>query len=77
MKRIGVILGCLYLLSGCATPIDLAIGIPDRPYLIGLTDKQEKAIEPDSRDIIAADIAELKNHIKRLESRIILHDESL
>jgi len=77
MKRIGVILGCLYLLSGCATPIDVAIGIPDRPYFIGLTDEQEGVIAPDSRDIIAADIEECKNHIKRLEKRIILHDESL
>ncbi len=74
--RIGVILVCL--LSGCAaTPIDSPIGIPERPYLIPLTIEMQVRIPVDALDLIAVNQEVLKNHIKRLEQRIILHDESL
>ena len=75
--RIGVILGCFYLLSGCATPIDVPIGVPPRPHLIPLNVELQSQIPVDALDIIAVNQAELKNHIKRLESRIEMHDNSL
>jgi len=75
--RIGVILGCFYLLSGCATPIDVPIGVPPRPHLIPLNVELQQQIPVDALDIFAVNQAVLKNHIKKLEQRIIIHDESL
>ena len=66
----------LFLVS-CATPIDMPIGVPSRPHLIPLTVEMQVRIPIDALDIIAINQEVLKNHIKRLESRIILHDESL
>ncbi len=67
---------CVLLLSGCAT-IDTPIGLPLRPDLIPLTVEMQQEIPPDVLDIIAVNDLMLKNHIKRLEGRILLHDESL
>jgi hypothetical protein len=67
---------CVFILSGCAT-IDVPIGIPPRPDLIPLSAELQEQIPPDILDIIAVNDASLKNHIKRLESRIRLHDDSL
>jgi len=53
------------------------IGVPERPHLIPLTVEMQVRIPVDALDIIAVNQAELKNHIKRLEARIRLHDESL
>ena len=77
MKRL---LLCLILTttgSGCATQYDFAIGVPDRPYLIPLTVEMQVRIPVDALDIIAINQEVLKNHIQRLEQRILLHDESL
>ena len=67
----------LILIGSCATPIDSPIGVPPRPHLIPLTTELQSQIPVDALDIIAVNQAELKNHIKKLEQRIILHDESL
>ena len=75
--RIGVILGCFYLLSGCATPYDTPIGVPERPYLIPITAEQQAKTPVDVLDIVAVNYEVLKNHVKRLERRILLHDELL
>ena len=78
MKR--ALLLCLALTtigSGCATQYDSPIGVPDRPYLIPITVELQVRIPVDALDIIAINQATLKNHIQRLEQRIILHDESL
>ena len=74
------LLFCLILMtigSGCATPIDVPIGVIPRPHLIPLTVEMQQQIPVDALDIIAVNQEVLKNHIKRLESRITLHDESL
>jgi len=63
-------------LSGCATT-DYPIGVPSRPVLIPLPAEMQAEIPADALDIIAVNDASLKNHIKRLEARILLHDESL
>jgi len=63
-------------ISACAS-IDVPIGIPDRPHLIPLTVEMQVRIPVDALDIIAVNQAVLKNHIKRLEQRILIHDESL
>jgi hypothetical protein len=65
-----------FLLCGCAT-IDVPIGIPPRPDLIPLSAELQEQIPPDILDIIAVNDLALKNHIKRLENRIRLHDDSL
>jgi len=76
MKR--ALLLCLVLTTGsCATAIDVPIGVPERPYLIPLAIEMQVRIPIDALDIIAVNQEVLKNHIKRLEQRIILHDESL
>ena len=77
MSGKGVILVLIYLLSGCATPIDVPIGVPPRPHLIPLNVELQQQIPVDALDIIAVNQAELKNHILRLEARIILHDAAL
>ena len=77
MSGKGVILVLIYLLSGCATPIDVPIGVPPRPHLIPLNVELQSQIPVDALDIIAINQAELKTHILKLEARIILHDESL
>ena len=67
----------LILIGSCATPIDVPIGVIPRPHLIPLTVEMQVRIPVDALDIIAVNQEVLKNHIKRLESRIIFHDESL
>ncbi len=67
---------CVLLLSGCAA-LDTPIGLPLRPDLIPLTVEMQAEIEPDTLDVIAVNDLMLKTHIKRLEGRILLHDESL
>jgi len=68
----------LILIGSCAaTPIDLAIGVIPRPHLMPLTVEMQQRIPVDALDIIAVNQEVLKNHIKRYEQRIILHDESL
>ena len=64
-------------LASCATPIDVPIGVPPRPHLIPLAVEMQVRIPVDALDIIAVNQEVLKNHIQRLENRIILHDESL
>jgi len=64
-------------LNGCSTFIDSPIGIPPRPHLISLTPEIQQQIHTDALDIIAVNDLALKTHIKKLESRIRLHDESL
>ena len=64
-------------LASCATPIDTAIGVPDRPYLIPISAELLSVTPLEVIDTCAVNYEVLKNHIKRLESRIILHDESL
>ena len=77
MSGKGVILVLIYLLSGCATPIDVPIGVPPRPHLIPLNVELQQQIPVDALDIIAINQAELKTHILKLEARIILHDTAL
>ena len=77
MKRALLLCPILILIGSCATPIDTSIGVPDRPYLIPLTIEMQVRIPVDALDIIAVNQEVLKNHIKRLETRIILHDEAL
>jgi len=67
---------CALILSGCTT-YDYPIGVPARPVLIPLTAEMQAEIGPDTLDVIAVNDLMLKNHIKRLEARITLHDESL
>ena len=66
----------LILIGSCASAPDVAIGVPPRPHLIPLTVEMQVRIPVDALDIIAVNQEVLKNHIKRLESRIILHDEA-
>jgi len=68
---------CALLLSGCSTFIDAPIGVPPRPVLIPLSTELQQEISADALDIIALNDATLKTHIKKLEQRITLHDESL
>ena len=71
---------CLTLIlgiSGCATPIDTAIGIPERPYLIPISAELIAITPLEVIDTCAVNYEVLKNHIKRYESRIRLHDELL
>ena len=76
MKR--ALLLCLILTTGsCATVIDVPIGVPARPHLIPITAEQQTRTPVDVLDIVAVNQEVLKNHVKRLEQRIILHDESL
>ena len=63
--------------SACASYPDLPIGVIPRPHLIPLTASMQAQIPVDALDIIAVNQEVLKNHIKRLESRIRIHDESL
>ena len=64
-------------ISGCATPIDLPIGVIPRPHLIPIS-VELLAITPlEVIDTCAVNYEVLKNHIKRYESRVRLHDESL
>ena len=67
----------LILIGSCAVTPDVPIGVPPRPHLIPLTVEMQVRIPVDALDIIAVNQAVLKNHIKRLETRITLHDESL
>ena len=67
----------LILIGSCATYTDVAIGLIPRPHLIPLTVEMQTRIPVDALDIIAVNQEVLKNHIKRLEARIILHDEPL
>ncbi len=67
----------LLLTTGSCATDNYPIGVPSRPILIPLTAEMQQEISPDALDIIAVNDAALKNHIKRLEQRIILHDESL
>ena len=67
----------LLLMFGCISSPDIPIGIPNRPHLIPLTVEMQVRIPVDALDIIAVNQAVLKNHIKRLENRILIHDESL
>ncbi len=77
MKRL-LLCPILILIGSCAaTPIDSPIGVPERPYLIPLTIEMQVRIPVDALDIIAVNQEVLKNHIKRLEQRILIHDESL
>jgi len=71
------ILGCFYLLSGCSTYVDYAIGIPPRPILIPLTAEMQAEISPDTLDILAANDLELKHALLRCEGRIRIHDKAL
>jgi len=70
---------CLALttIGSCAVAPDIPIGVPARPYLIPIPIEMQVRIPVDALDIIAVNQEVLKNHIKRLESRITLHDESL
>jgi len=71
---------CLILtigISACISSTDIPIGIPDSPHLIPLTVEMQVRIPVDALDIIAVNQAVLKNHIKRLENRILIHDEAL
>lgn len=47
------------------------------PHLIPLTVEMQVRIPIDALDIIAVNQEVLKNHIKRLENRILIHDEAL
>ena len=64
-------------LCGCSTFIDAPIGVPPRPNLIPLSTELQQEISADALDIIALNDATLKTHIKKLEARILLHDELL
>jgi hypothetical protein len=71
---------CLILtigISGCSTFVDYPIGVPDRPGLIPITAEQQSRTPLEVLDACASNQATLKNHVKRLESRIATHDDSL
>jgi len=70
-------IGLIALFLGGCTTYDYPIGVPSRPVLIPLTAEMQQQIPADLLDIIAVNDLFLKNHIKRLEARITLHDESL
>jgi len=65
------------IFSGCATPIDTSIGVPPRPNLIPISQLDWKRIRPETQDVIQHNDLALKEHIRKLEGRIILHDASL
>lgn len=67
----------LILIGSCAVAPDVAIGVPPRPHLIPLAVEMQVRIPVDALDIIAVNQAVLKNHIKRLENRIRIHDDAL
>jgi len=67
----------LILIGSCAVVPDIPIGVPPRPYLIPLPVEMQVRIPIDALDIIAVNQEVLKNHIKRLENRILIHDEAL
>lgn len=77
MRTLHLYLILILGINACATQYDYPIGLPDRPDLIPITAEQQTHIPVDILDIIAVNQATLKNHIKRLEQRIILHDEAL
>ena len=64
-------------ISACATPIDTPIGLPERPELVPIPLEMQRQIPVDALDIIAVNQATLKFHIKRLEQRILIHDDAL
>ena len=68
---------CVLLLGGCSTFVDSPIGLPPRPILIPLSPELQQQIPADALDIIAVNDAAVKNHIKRLEQRILMHDDAL
>ena len=65
------------LMLGCASTPDVKIGLPDRPILIPITQLQWEQLSPDMQDTIQHNDLSLKAWGKKLEGRIILHDESL
>lgn len=67
----------LILIGSCASTLDVPIGVPPRPQLIPLAIEMQVRIPVDALDIIAVNQEVLKNHIKRLENRILIHDEAL
>ncbi len=77
VKKLLLCLALTTIGSGCATQYDSPIGVPARPHLIPITVELQVRIPVDALDIIAINQATLKNHIQRLEQRIILHDEAL
>jgi hypothetical protein len=64
-------------LSSCASVPDTKIGIPDRPTLEIYSAEMWNSIPSDAKEIIKLNDARQQNHIKRLEGRILQHDESL
>ena len=77
MKRALLLCPILILIGSCATPIDTSIGIPERPYLIPISAELQSRTPLEVLDTCAVNYEVLKNHVKRLENRIILHDEAL
>ncbi len=72
---------CLILIiggiSGCATPIDIPIGVPPRPTFIPIPITLQDITPPQVLDICAVNLAIAKVHVQKLERRINIHDESL
>ncbi len=77
MKKLLLCLILTTIGNGCATFVDSPIGIPPRPTLVPLPIEMQHQIPVDALDIIAVNDAALKHHIRRLEGRISVHDESL
>lgn len=69
------ILAILISFSGCATTTHIPIGLPDRPVLLPISQLQWERMAPDLQDTVQYNDIALKKWGKKLEARIILHDE--
>ncbi len=68
----------LLFLAGCAsTPVDVKIGLPDRPVLVPILQVEWERLSPAMQDTIQHNDIALKQWGKKLEERIKLHDDSL
>ncbi len=64
------------LLAGCASTPDHQIGLPDRPDLIPVPQEVWATVPTDAQDLWILNDLALKEWGKKLESRIILHDDN-
>ena len=70
------ILAILTIFEGCAsTPVDVKIGLPDRPVLVPILQVEWERLSPAMQDTIQHNDISLKKWGRKLEERIILHDE--
>ena len=65
----------LLILTGCCTT-DTKIGIPPRPELIPVSPEVWATVGPEAQDTWTLNDLALKEHVKRLEARIRIHDEA-